>query len=481
MVAFQLVPHAHHFLERLDRVSRTQTEFALELYRDHEAVAYVLDRVNLPGEATRVALAIDDAREGPFVIVTRDGRFVTCLGAGMHHDLPVVPRSQLDALLAKVAEKRTRKEIAQRELRPDEEEGDLFQRVISRGSRFAREDFVALSAFEPMLGMAPYLVMLDMAVECEKLRPAMAHGAHKVVIKTSTRKVFEKLDRLEWSVAHLMLLSGAGERRNLDEILATAATAGEEPTSPTFPCSAQGGSTFFLRSAWVAARLGKGAIPAYKRALAEGDNWMALLDAGLALGAIGLRHAGSLAEVRRILDSYRPPPPPPEGGADAGNDATRRSVARAVLATLEKADECAEATLKVGRDFGVVPGKDLPEGHPLRFETPEQVPDDLARSAILSVDADVQDARVQSLLFMGLPVAARAAAEDFYYPREVVRAWFGQWTPEESLERLKRFARGPKKEAVRAEARPGRNDPCPCGSGKKWKKCHGGPGPAAAL
>jgi len=23
------------------------------------------------------------------------------------------------------------------------------------------------------------------------------------------------------------------------------------------------------------------------------------------------------------------------------------------------------------------------------------------------------------------------------------------------------------------EATPGRNDPCPCGSGKKFKKCHG--------
>jgi hypothetical protein len=23
----------------------------------------------------------------------------------------------------------------------------------------------------------------------------------------------------------------------------------------------------------------------------------------------------------------------------------------------------------------------------------------------------------------------------------------------------------------------GRNDPCPCGSGKKYKKCHGAPGP----
>jgi uncharacterized protein YecA (UPF0149 family) len=60
-----------------------------------------------------------------------------------------------------------------------------------------------------------------------------------------------------------------------------------------------------------------------------------------------------------------------------------------------------------------------------------------------------------------------------------VRAWLGQWTPEESLERLKRFAE-PKKEAVRAQPRPGRNDPCPCGSGKKYKKCHGGPGQAAA-
>ena len=34
-------------------------------------------------------------------------------------------------------------------------------------------------------------------------------------------------------------------------------------------------------------------------------------------------------------------------------------------------------------------------------------------------------------------------------------------------------ALGPRVEAVRKEAEPGRNDPCPCGSGKKYKKCHG--------
>jgi uncharacterized protein len=32
---------------------------------------------------------------------------------------------------------------------------------------------------------------------------------------------------------------------------------------------------------------------------------------------------------------------------------------------------------------------------------------------------------------------------------------------------------GPKPETRRVPPAPGRNDPCPCGSGKKFKKCHG--------
>ena len=32
---------------------------------------------------------------------------------------------------------------------------------------------------------------------------------------------------------------------------------------------------------------------------------------------------------------------------------------------------------------------------------------------------------------------------------------------------------GPRVEPLRKAAEPGRNDPCPCGSGKKYKKCHG--------
>ncbi|HEY0825184.1 MAG TPA: UPF0149 family protein [Ramlibacter sp.] len=32
---------------------------------------------------------------------------------------------------------------------------------------------------------------------------------------------------------------------------------------------------------------------------------------------------------------------------------------------------------------------------------------------------------------------------------------------------------GPRVDPLRKPAEPGRNDPCPCGSGKKYKKCHG--------
>lgn len=34
----------------------------------------------------------------------------------------------------------------------------------------------------------------------------------------------------------------------------------------------------------------------------------------------------------------------------------------------------------------------------------------------------------------------------------------------------------PPVEPIRSEEKPERNDPCPCGSGKKFKKCCGAPG-----
>lgn len=461
------MPHAHHFLERLDRVTRAQMEFALELYRDHEAVGYVIDHLRVP-EAERIALALDDGDEGPFVIVTREGRFVTCLAKGMRHEWPVVTRGQVDALLAKVAEKRARKELAQRELRPDEDEEDLFQRIVRRGSRLSREDLVAISAFEPALGAPAWRFMLEVSSDAIKMRFGMMRGAEKItVIHEKLARALEALYRIEWAVAHLMVLASAGERRDLDDVIQASEPIAE---TPSFPCTVHSGLTFFMRGAWAAARLGRAALSRYKRLFADNDGWVQLFDSALGLGAIALRHSGSAAEIRRLLLSYEMPPPERTDMA-----AMRARLAQAAARAIAEPERHERDALLFGAKLCVQAGAHLPDGHALRYANPEDVPRALARTMALSIDADTWDAAVRGLLFMVLPLAARASAEDFYFPREVLRAWFGPWHPRESLERLTRVVRGvTAQEPVREKNAVGRNEPCPCGSGKKWKKCHGG-------
>lgn len=462
------MPHAHHFLGRLDRVTREQTEFALGLYRDEAAVRFVLERVNVPPDAVRVALALDDTRGGPCVVVTRDGDFVTCLGAGMKTDLPTIPRAQLDALLAKVADQRARREFAQRELRPDEEEDDLFQRIVTRGSRFSREDFRAVSAFESMFGWELYRFMLELALETIEIGQAMGYGAHRVTrMRTPTAKALERQDRLTWAIAHLMVLTGAGEREARDQIVAASVTGG----SPTFACGAQGGVTFLLRGAWAAARLGKTAIPSYKSVFEQPSSPLDALEAGMALGAIAIRHASAMGPVRRILEQHQPLP-----GAVPADDvaAMRNQIALELLGTIDNVAERETRAIAVGRELCHTYGESLPEEHPLKFLSPDAVPEEVARTAVLAWDADIFDTNGPAIAMLALPTAARAQAEDFYFPRAIIRTWLGEWTPEETLDRVRRFEKTvPRVEPVRAAKTPGRNDPCHCGSGKKWKKCHG--------
>ncbi len=44
-------------------------------------------------------------------------------------------------------------------------------------------------------------------------------------------------------------------------------------------------------------------------------------------------------------------------------------------------------------------------------------------------------------------------------------------TPEEIAEEEQILRDAPKVEPIKAGDEPGRNDPCPCGSGRKYKKC----------
>ncbi|KYF83914.1 hypothetical protein BE17_43020 [Sorangium cellulosum] len=57
----------------------------------------MLNAATLPERAERVAISLDDPVQGPFLVVTRSGHFVTCLGRSMRAgDLPIVMRAELE-------------------------------------------------------------------------------------------------------------------------------------------------------------------------------------------------------------------------------------------------------------------------------------------------------------------------------------------------------------------------------------------------
>jgi len=326
---------------------------------------------------------------------------------------------------------------------------------------------MAVSAFEPLLGLAPFLGLMDIGLQAVKLRAAVSVNADKIVVNGATTKALEQLHRMEWSTAHMTVLAGAAERKKLDAFLGTRATV---EASATFACSAQGGTTFFLRAAWMTARFGKAVIPSYKAALVKATDWMGVLDAVGGLAALAIRHSALGGEVRRVFEAYGPPTPTP-----VTPDDMRRNGAFAMLDVMDHVDERMEMTLKVGRSLVVMWSQQIPDGHPLKYTEDAAVPDELAKTAALAWDGNIFDQRIQGFTITAMATAARASAEDFYYPREFVRAYLGPWHPEESLARVRRWKDAEAKVLPTRSSQPGRNDPCTCGSGKKWKKCHGGP------
>ena len=182
-------------------------------------------------------------------------------------------------------------------------------------------------------------------------------------------------------MAHLTVLAGAGERRDLDELIELRK---DVQGTPTYLCAAHMGHTFFLRSAWLAARLGKAAFPAYARARERAGDWVAMIEAAHGIAAIGLRHASAFDDAHRLLTSLKAIAEANPGTIDERGPRRLRALGgRAMM----RVDEI-RRRLKVGRDICVNFGQHLPDGHALKFARPEDVPANLARTAVLSWDAD---------------------------------------------------------------------------------------------
>jgi Phage integrase family len=197
------VQHAEHFLSRLDRLPRSEVDLALELYRDPELLRAVLDAATLPERTERVAISIDDPVEGPFLVVTRAGHFVTCLGRGMRvGDLAVVTRGELDAISRKVTRLRERMALA-KQLGGERGHARLLRRLLVSSDSVSREDLLAVAAWEPLLGAAFLDLYLAMGRELSLQGPLLRSRRNR---RAQDEEVLHAYWNLLHAAGHMALL-----------------------------------------------------------------------------------------------------------------------------------------------------------------------------------------------------------------------------------------------------------------------------------
>ena len=119
-------------------------------------------------------------------------------------------------------------------------------------------------------------------------------------------------------------------------------------------------------------------------------------------------------------------------------------------------------------------GPKLGKDSEFRFESADLVPPNIALAAIANTTVDWWDSVMPIFPLTLLPLASVLEARDLYLPRGLASKVAIEWSREHTIELLARPGKGvARREPLRAPSRPGRNDPCSCRSGKKYKKCRG--------
>lgn len=468
--------HQHHFLSRLDRVSAPHVELALSLYRDAELLEYILGQARIPEAAERVAISMDHPEDGPFLIVTRDGKFVTCLGTGMSPgQWPVITRGQLDGIAAKGTELRSRL-IACRELAGARGgTAKLLKRIYEAADELSREEFIAISALQPVYAMEFIKFLFETVPDIQDTRDVLVRALRKSDrLKPMYRDVLFAYWQHLWAIGHLSVLSAMDGRGILDRLPAELLSQVNE-VSYSWGAVRQGVFGIALKGLWGAARFGKVLLPGYKRRFAEAGSHLTVLNALTGLAALGMRHSRLRAEVQKLI----------VGGFTFADERVEklvggfaRALVKMMLAFFENPEAGEYLQREIGADLALLLGRTLKAGSPFRFERREDVPVDLALTLAVHSNAPylprgegAMDA-IMALLAC-LPWVARAEPEQLYLPRDYLRATRLPWDPECTLSILRRHRDyyGPLR-PKKAEG-PARKGPCPCGSGKKYKRCCG--------
>jgi hypothetical protein len=467
MAEAHIAGHSTHFLRRLDRLADAHVELALVLYRDAELLKEVLALASVPEGAERVAISLDDPVEGPFVVVTRAGAYVTCLARGMATSDPVVTRERLDVASARVERMRERMGAIRVLESGAGEAGKLVRRFDRAGPILAREDFEALARWEPLLG---YEFLMDsMAINDAMLDAFYALTQHGKLRRGRHEALLEEWWYAFWSWSHRFVLMHVGDAHARGELVERIGGV-EARIHSVLHGIEYGIVSASMRTTWAVGRQARALLPALKKM--EHERGIRRIGRTLALAAVAHASKRSRAEARHAL--LHPDPASILSPEDEAR--LHKTLVGPLVAQID--GDVDELALKVrgampAFAFDRIRGRETP----IELLSYLDVPPDIGWTAVAAWENTwIRTPIALTFIAALVPWLAQAAPEELFPPREwaePLRVEYSFKAVEQLYEDL-RLALGVQQvETVRKEAAPGRNDPCTCGSGKKYKRCCG--------
>jgi hypothetical protein len=455
--------HAAHFLQRVDRLNTQHAELALGLYRDHELLHVLLQRVTLPEGADRVAISLCDRTEGPYVIVNRQGRFITCLAQGMHvFGTPIVKRAQLDDIASHVDALRV---LVQRAKAGGTAERDRhMNKVLFGRGNVTREEFDDLVSWAPLL----YGHYVTLSFEVAKLnRQARQRLLLAKRIGPRDDRALRIYCETAWALMHLSSLL-ATQPAELIKRFAAAESVGSAQVRTFFSHEMMSLTTWpgMLRGAMFGAWVGDLVLPAFAEDLAQMKTFRGSLHGLFTVYAAYRRNPAArtdmLTELKRIAAK----------GESVPVEYAVAGLAEAMLEGGDSDDLAARLSLPVARRL-------IAQAHPKEVEERLAAMPDSDKRALLLGDPRALSFEPQAMfeLLQCLVKASTLEPRDFYVSsaHRVRQAW--------CVEEGRRWI-GPQLEndlvrkpmPIRRAAVPSRNEHCLCGSGRKHKHCCGNAG-----
>lgn len=460
--------HDLHFLERLERISPAQQQIALTLYRDPALVRLVIAG-HVDEERERVAIALDHDPHSPHIIVSRDGAFVTCLAAGMQHELAIISRAELDANADWLDHWETPDLDQQRAV------DALLDQFFIPGATPSRAQMRQLERF----GAFYYSAMINEIVatlgELARMEESLFRSVGALRRSSKHRVLVHDAVRSWWGshafVGHLLVGSGIcmdqlapARRASLDATRVYHAAAN---------CTAHPTPMNLLRAAWLCAAVGPAMLPVL---LADQADLLAARESAvtfplLAMVALACRCEETLVEVIAHVQGTLAWLEEPDDALEATDRALLSFCYLLAERTLRHRHASASQLALILHEVhqGVLPewAADLTDAQHLARYHEE------ALGALLHTQ-DQLVARVShmGLLYLFIPEIARRDGPELY-PERPVPPLRPEHEAQRGLELLaRRNQHRHRSEVARVDnAAPGRNDPCPCGSGKKFKKC----------